>query len=123
MSEHNPFSKASNYMFEEDGRWQTFTRFLDDGRVYLTNNAAGAPCEKLPAARELGSLPVRPGAGGRAAFMYSLITTAKMNDVDPQVWLADVGARLPDFPLSRLSALLPWNWKAEQMDQVACPCS
>lgn len=48
--------------------------------------------------------------GDRAAFMYSLIITAKMNDVDPQAWLADVLARLPDMPLSRLPELLPWNW-------------
>ena len=42
--------------------------------------------------------------------MYSLIVTAKMNDVDPQAWLADVLPRLPDMPLSRLPELLPWNW-------------
>ena len=49
-------------------------------------------------------------AGQRAAFMYSLIVTARMNDVYPQAWLADVLARLPDIPLSRLPELLPWNW-------------
>ncbi|KAF0172542.1 MAG: insertion sequence transposase protein, partial [Rhodobacteraceae bacterium] len=52
-----------------------------------------------------------PRGGDRAAFMYSLIVTAKMNDIDPQAWLADVLARLPDMPLSRLPELLPWNWK------------
>lgn len=45
--------------------------------------------------------------------MYSLIVTAKMNDVDPQAWLADALARLADTPLSRLPELLPWNWKRE----------
>ena len=43
--------------------------------------------------------------------MYSLIVTAKMNDVDPQAWLADVLARINDLPVSRLDELLPWNWK------------
>ena len=52
-----------------------------------------------------------PRGGERAAFMYSLIVTAKMNDVDPQAWLADVLARLPDIPVSRLTELLPWNWQ------------
>ena len=42
--------------------------------------------------------------------MYSLIVTAKMNDVDPQAWLADVRARINDLPGSRLDELLPWNW-------------
>lgn len=60
-----------------------------------------------------------PRGGDRAAFMYSLIISAKMNDVDPQAWLADVLARLPDMPLSRLPELLPWNWKAQLLAQAA----
>lgn len=48
--------------------------------------------------------------GQRAATMYSLIATARMNDVDPQAWLADVLARINDLPASRLDELLPWNW-------------
>ena len=53
-------------------------------------------------------------AGGhRAAAIYTLIETAKLNDVDPQAWLADVLARLPDHPAKRLDELLPWNWKAK----------
>jgi hypothetical protein len=52
--------------------------------------------------------------GERAAAMYSLITTAKLNDVDPRAWLADVLARIADHPASRLHELLPWNWKAAQ---------
>ena len=48
--------------------------------------------------------------GQRAAFMYSLIVTAKMNDIDPQAWLTDVLARIADLPQTRLHELLPWNW-------------
>ncbi len=48
--------------------------------------------------------------GQRAAFMYSLIVTAKLNDVDPQAWLADVLARIADHPNHGLAELLPWNW-------------
>ncbi len=51
--------------------------------------------------------------------MYSLIVTAKMNDVDPQAWLADVLARLSDMPLSRLRELLPWNWKPTKIAKAA----
>ena len=54
--------------------------------------------------------------------MYSLIVTAKMNDVDPRAWLADVLARIAGHPARRLDDLLPWNWaaaKAKRVDQAA----
>jgi transposase len=111
MSKHNPVAKAINYMFEEDGRWDAFTRFLDDGRICLTNNAAERALRGVALGRKAWLFAGSPRGGDSAAFMYSLIVTAKMNDVDPQAWLADVLARLPDMPLSRLSELLPWNWK------------
>ena len=50
--------------------------------------------------------------------MYTLIATAKLNDINPQAWLADVLARIADHPASRLHELLPWHWKATQ-DQAA----
>ena len=53
----------------------------------------------------------------RAATMYSLIVTAKMNDVDPQAWLADVLARIADHPVHRLDELMPWSWAAEQQSR------
>jgi transposase len=49
--------------------------------------------------------------GERAAVMYSLIVTAKMNDIDPQAWLADVLARIAEHPVQKLDELLPWNWR------------
>ena len=49
--------------------------------------------------------------GQRAAAMYSIIVTAKMNDVDPQAWLADVLTRIAEHPAHRLNELLPWNWQ------------
>ena len=57
--------------------------------------------------------------GDRAAFMYSLIVTAKLNDIDPQAWLADVLARMPNMPVSRLPELLPWNWRQHSAQQKA----
>ena len=60
-------------------------------------------------------------AGGyRAAAIYTLVETCKMNDVDPQAWLADVLARLlPDYPANKVADLLPWNWRASQQRAVA----
>ena len=112
ISKHNPVAKAINYMFEEDGRWEAFTRFLDDGRICLTNNAAERALRGVALGRKAWLFAGSSRGGDRAAFMYSLIVTAKMNDVDPQAWLADVLARTPGIVVSRLPELLPWNWKA-----------
>jgi len=57
--------------------------------------------------------------GERAAIMYSLIVSAKMNDIDPQAWLADVLGRIGDIPQSRLGELLPWNWTTAKLQSAA----
>ena len=119
MSKHNPVAKAINYMFEEDGRWEAFTRFLDDGRICLTNNAAERALRGIALGRKAWLFAGSPRGGDRAAYMYSLIITAKMNDIDPQAWLADVLARLPETTLSRLPELLPWNWKRGPIAKAA----
>ena len=75
------------------------------------NNAAERALRGIALGRKAWLFAGSPRGGERAAFMYSLIVTAKMNDVDPQAWLADVLARLPDMTLSRLPELLPWNWQ------------
>jgi transposase len=49
--------------------------------------------------------------GERAATIYTLIETCKLNDIDPRAWLADILGRLPDYPASRIAELLPWNWR------------
>lgn len=110
MSKHNPVTKAINYMFEKEGRWQAFTRFLDDGRLCLTNNSAERALRGIALGRKSWLFAGSQRGGERAAFMYSLIVSAKMNDIDPQAWLADVLARMPNMPVSRLPELLPWNW-------------
>jgi IS66 C-terminal element len=56
---------------------------------------------------------VDPAYTSSAAVIYTLIETAKLNDVDPRAWLADVLARLPDHPAKRLHELLPWNWRRQ----------
>ncbi|WFR97733.1 IS66 family transposase [Rhizobium tumorigenes] len=112
MSKHNPVAKAINYMFDKEGRWEAFTRFLDDGRLCLTNNAAERALRGIALGRKSWLFAGSQRGGERAAFMYSLIVTAKMNDIDPQAWLADVLARMPGIPVSRLPELLPWNWSS-----------
>jgi transposase len=119
MSKHNPVAKAINYMFEKQGRWAAFTRFLDDGRICLTNNAAERSLRGAALGRKSWLFAGSERGGDRAAFMYSLIVTAKLNDIDPQAWLADVLARMPNMPVSRLPELLPWNWRHHSAQQKA----
>jgi transposase len=59
--------------------------------------------------------------GERAAAIYTLIETAKLNGVDPQAWLADVLARIADHPAKRITDLLPWNWAAARLRSCRAP--
>lgn len=106
-------------MFEKDGRWQAFTAFLDDGRICLTNNAAERALRGVALGRKSWLFAGSERGGQRAAAMYTLVVTAKMNDIDPQAWLADVLARLPDRPVSRTHELLPCNWKSGSRAEAA----
>ena len=76
----------------------------------MLNNAAERGLRGIALGRKSWLFAGSDRGGMRAAAMYSLIVTAKMNDVDPQAWLADVLARTPEISLSRLPELLPWNW-------------
>jgi len=107
LSRHNDVAKAFAYMLK---RWPAFTRFLDDGRVCLTNNAAERGLRGIALGRKSWLFAGSDRGGQRASTMYSLIVTAKMNDIDPQAWLADVLARIAEHPASKLDELLPWNW-------------
>lgn len=99
--------KAINYMLK---RWAAFTLFLEDGRVCLSNNAAERGLRGIALGRKSWLFCGSDRGGQRAAAMYSLIVTAKMNRVDPQAWLADVLSRIAAHPVHRLDELLPWNW-------------
>jgi len=109
LSRHNDVAKAMDYMLK---RWPAFTRFLDDGRICLTNNAAERALRCVALGRRNWTFCGSDRGGERAAAIYTLIATAKLNDIDPEAWLADVLRRINDHPASTLDELLPWNWKA-----------
>jgi transposase len=111
LSRHNEIAGAIDYMLK---RWVSFTRFLDDGRICLSNNAAERALRGLALGRKAWLFAGSDRGGQRAAFMYSLIVTAKLNDVDPQAWLADVLGRIADHPANQLDELLPWRWAVRQ---------
>lgn len=107
LSRHADPAKAMDYMLK---RWDAFTRFLDDGCICLSNNAAERALRGVALGRKAWLFAGSERGGERAALMYTLIQTAKLNNVDPHAWLADVLARMNDYPIGRLADLLPWNW-------------
>jgi transposase len=108
-SRGHDLAKAFNYILKQ---WASFTLFLEDGRVCLSNNAAERGLRGIALGRKSWLFCGSDRGGQRAAAMYSLIVTAKLNDIDPQAWLADVLARIANLPQGRLHELLPWNWSA-----------
>jgi transposase len=107
LSRGHDLTKAFNYILK---RWASFTLFLEDGRVCLSNNAAERGLRGIALGRKSWLFCGSDRGGQRAAAMYSLIVTAKMNGIDPQAWLADVLSRIAAHPVHRLDELLPWNW-------------
>ena len=116
LSRGHDLAKAINYMLK---RWPAFTLFLEDGRVCLSNNAAERGLRGIALGRKSWLFCGSDRGGQRAAAMYSLIVTAKMNGVDPQAWLGDVLARIAGHPAHRLDELLPWNWRPSTSARLA----
>jgi transposase len=99
--------------------WTALTRFLDDGRLCMSNNAAERGVRPVAVGRRNWTFAGSDEGGRRAAAIYTLIETCKLNDVDPQAWLADMLARLPDHPARRIDELLPWNWQRAREQKAA----
>lgn len=116
LSPKHDLVKAINYSLNH---WTAFTRFLDDGCICLSNNAAERALRGVAVGRRNWTFAGSDSGGQRAAAAYTLIETCKMNDVDPQAWLAHVLAVLPDHPAKRIDELLPWEWKARQQAMSA----
>ena len=116
LSHHNAVAKAFDYMLK---RLDAFTRFLGDGRICISNNAAERALRGIALGRKAWLFAGSDRGGERAAVMLTLIQTAKLNDVDPQAWLADVLARIADHNINDLAALLPWNWRLARINRAA----
>lgn len=112
LSAKTDLAKDINYGLSQ---WVAFTRFLDDGRVCLTNNAAERALRGIAVGRRNWTFAGSDAGGQRAAAVYTLVETCKLNDIDPQAWLADLLARLPDHPAKQIDDLLPWKWRERQL--------
>jgi transposase len=116
LSPKSETAKAIDYMLR---RWASFALFLEDGRVCLSNNAAERAIRGIAVGRRNWTFAGSDVGGHRAAALYTLVETCKLNGVDPRAWLADVLTRLPEHPAKRLNELLPWNWKPLRDQQAA----
>jgi transposase len=116
LSASNETAKAISYSLN---RWAGLTRFLGDGRLCMSNNAAERALRAIAVGRHNWTFAGSDDGGRRAAAIYTLIETAKLNDIDPQAWLADILARLQDHPAKRIDELMPWKWKRAAPQQAA----
>ena len=103
-------------------RWTALTRYLDDGRIEISNNAAENQIRPAALGRKNWLFCGSDVGGERAAAFYTLIRTARLNGIEPEAWLTDVVARIGAHPINRLDELLPWNWQPTATHSVAaCP--
>ena len=116
LSRSATVAKPIDYMLR---RWDGFAGFLDDGRACLSNNAAERALRGFALGRKAWLFAGSSRGAERAATMATLIQTAKMNDVDPQAWLAATLARIAATPQGKLAELLPWNWRTQSTTAIA----
>ena len=115
----SPNGKTAKAIAYSLNAWDALVRFLDDGRLCMSNNAAERAMRPVATGRRNWTFAGSDEGGRRAAAIYTLIETAKINDIDPLAWLADILARLQDHPAKRLDELLPWNWHSLQQPRAA----
>ena len=90
-------------------RWPALTRFTDDGHLEIDNNAAERALRVVALGRKNYLFAGSNAGGERAAAIYSLLGSAKLNGLDPELYLHHVLDRIADHPISKINELLPWN--------------
>ena len=107
ISGKSPLAQAIRYALS---RWTALCRYTDDGRLDMSNNAAERAIRPLVLGRKNYLFAGSDAGGQRAACVYSIIETAKMNGLNPQAYLANILGRIAEHPINKIDALLPWFW-------------
>jgi transposase len=100
-------------------RWTALTRYRDDGRIEIDNNAAERALRAVALGRKNYLFAGSDAGGERAAAIYSLIGTAKLNGLDPEAYLREVISRIAEHPINRIDELLPWNLTSAAVMELA----
>ncbi len=109
LSAKNALAKAIQYALS---RWDALTRYAGDGRLAIDNNVAERALRGIAITRKNFLFLGSDAGGERAAILYTVLESAKLNGLDPQTWLTDVIDRMANgHPINRLAELLPWNWQ------------
>ena len=116
LSRKSELAAAFRYM---RARWAALVRCFDDGRLALDNNPAERALRGIAIGRKNWLFAGSDAGGRRAAAMYSLIESAKLNDINPQHYLTDVLTRIADHPARHIAELLPWNWQPIEASRIA----
>jgi hypothetical protein len=116
LSRKSELAAAFRYM---RARWTALIRCFDDGRLALDNNPAERALRGVAIGRKNYLFAGSDAGGRRAAAMYSLIESAKLNGLNPQHYLADLLTRIADHPARRIGELLPWNWQPADTTRAA----
>jgi transposase len=106
LSQKSAMAKAIRYAL---GRWEALERYCDDGRIEIDNNAAERALRCVALGRKNFLFAGSDAGGERAAAIYSLLGTAKLNGFNPEAYLRDVLTRIAEHPITRIAELLPWN--------------
>ncbi len=109
ISGKSDLAKAIRYSLN---RWEALSRFTEDGRLEMSNNAAERAIRPLTLGRRNWTFLGSDSGGKRAAILFTLIQSCKLNGVNPESYLADLIGRVSDHPANRIDELLPWNWSA-----------
>lgn len=116
ISRKGELAKAIRYSLK---LWPALCRFTEDGRLEMTNSAAERAIRPLTLGRRNWTFLGSDAGGDRAPVFYTIIQTCRLNDINPEAYLADIISRIGDHPASRIDELLPWNWQPTNVDQAA----
>lgn len=100
-------------------RWDALRTYVDDGRLEISNNAAENAVRPIALGRKNWLFAGSDSGGDRAAILYTLIRTAKLNGLEPEAWLRDVLGRIGEHPVNRIDELLPWTMAGPAADSAA----